>query len=657
MHKMTYDIAFGKLNEDERSKINSDIISCTTIYSVLDAANKARADRDETRWRYTKTNGEVVVLKDRFDKIVEGFTKYAGLIGTTVQRQQPEPMALVWAAARSIIGIYLNHKESVDMLDEALKTIAVSMTNCEFYASIFVDALDRQFKSPETCAAWEEQLETALPEFYAAVLVFSIKAKGYFAPSAISRITNPLKPFSIGLRPYLAQIEDKEMILKALAAMATMEGIKDIRQKLNVVGEMKDLFVQISDEKALKWLNAISPDPAYDFNRDRRLDGTCKWIFKTEKYKSWKSGTGKRDIWVVGIPGAGKSVLTTSLIDELRRQHEILTLYFFFRDGDSRTMSPLEMVASIIVQLINSKIDSERIMRILKLRVESSSYFTNQMLQGFPVPVIILLDALDECTDPSSVVQHLMAPTIDPSLIADMMLMPSIGGAIPVQFLLTGRPNVHDIFAPLPHVVTIDMDVNDDIRKFVNEKVADNESLRQHESQIIATIFENSQGMFRYAALVLEELNEPSPELITDRLKMMPKGITGMYELILCRLGSKGNSWERKMRRKLLLWVTLANRPIKVPEMQYACVTIEGQKSFNPDAVVLPTVKQMIALCGPLLEVYNHDQLRFTHRTVKEFLLQSPDKLSLADERVTSCMVNEAEGNAWMAMTCSKVFF
>jgi hypothetical protein len=66
---------------------------------------------------------------------------------------------------------------------------------------------------------------------------------------------------------------------------------------------MKELFVQISDEKALKWLNAISPDPQYDFNRDRRLDGTCEWIFKTEKYKSWIDGTGKRDLWVVGIPG------------------------------------------------------------------------------------------------------------------------------------------------------------------------------------------------------------------------------------------------------------------------------------------------------------------------------------------------------------------
>jgi hypothetical protein len=158
-------------------------------------------------------------------------------------------------------------------------------------------------------------------------------------------------------------------------------------------------------------------------------------------------------------------------------------------------------------------------------------------------------------------------------------------------------------------------------------------------------------------ALVLEELNEPSHEPIPERLKAMPKGITGMYELILIRLGSKGSSWEQKMRRRILLWVTLARRPIRVSEMQYACVTLEGNKSFDPDIVVLPTIKQMLGCCGPLVEVFNQDQLRFTHRTVKEFLLQPLDKLSehcREDERVVSCMVNEVEGNAWMAMTCGK---
>jgi hypothetical protein len=73
------------------------------------------------------------------------------------------------------------------MVEGALKTIAVSMANCEFYASIFKGALNRQFENPETSMAWERQLERALPEFYAAILIFSIKAKGYFTPSTTGK--------------------------------------------------------------------------------------------------------------------------------------------------------------------------------------------------------------------------------------------------------------------------------------------------------------------------------------------------------------------------------------------------------------------------------------------------------------------------------------
>jgi hypothetical protein len=75
------------------------------------------------------------------------------------------------------------------MLEGALKTIAVSMANCEFYASIFSESLDRQFTSSVTTAAWQEQLERALPEFYAAVLIFSIRVKGYFMRSSMGKIS------------------------------------------------------------------------------------------------------------------------------------------------------------------------------------------------------------------------------------------------------------------------------------------------------------------------------------------------------------------------------------------------------------------------------------------------------------------------------------
>jgi hypothetical protein len=103
--KIAYEIVIERLNDDERSQVDSEIASSCSVYSVLDAATKARADRDETKWRYTKRNGEVVILRDKFDRIIEGFVKYAGFIGASAQHQQPDATSLVWVAARSLIEV------------------------------------------------------------------------------------------------------------------------------------------------------------------------------------------------------------------------------------------------------------------------------------------------------------------------------------------------------------------------------------------------------------------------------------------------------------------------------------------------------------------------------------------------------------------------
>jgi hypothetical protein len=103
---MAYDIAIEKLSVDERAQVDSDMASSCNIYSVLDAASKAKAERDENKWRYTKSNGEVIILRERFDKIIEGFTKYADCISIAIQHQ-PEVTSLVWAAARFLIQVYI----------------------------------------------------------------------------------------------------------------------------------------------------------------------------------------------------------------------------------------------------------------------------------------------------------------------------------------------------------------------------------------------------------------------------------------------------------------------------------------------------------------------------------------------------------------------
>jgi len=73
-----------------------------------------------------------------------------------------------------------------------METILTRMAACEFYASLYTESLHVTLNSERTTLAFEANLDSALPEFYASILVFSVKAKGYFA---LSTATGELKNF------------------------------------------------------------------------------------------------------------------------------------------------------------------------------------------------------------------------------------------------------------------------------------------------------------------------------------------------------------------------------------------------------------------------------------------------------------------------------
>jgi len=74
------------------------------ILSALKEAEEARDDRDKQKWTYKNSAGELVFLRDRFDRIVEGIDKYAKAVDIAVNHS-PEITSLVWASARFLLQV------------------------------------------------------------------------------------------------------------------------------------------------------------------------------------------------------------------------------------------------------------------------------------------------------------------------------------------------------------------------------------------------------------------------------------------------------------------------------------------------------------------------------------------------------------------------
>ena len=67
--------------------------------------------------------------------------------------------------------VFLNHLDAVACLEEIVTTMMMKAKFCEFYAGIYEGVTE---------SSLQDTLSSALPQFHASVIVFSIKTQEYF---------------------------------------------------------------------------------------------------------------------------------------------------------------------------------------------------------------------------------------------------------------------------------------------------------------------------------------------------------------------------------------------------------------------------------------------------------------------------------------------
>ncbi|KAF8549090.1 hypothetical protein OG21DRAFT_639548 [Imleria badia] len=106
-------------------------------------------------------------------------------------------------------------------------------------------------------------------------------------------------------------------------------------------------------EEILKWLDGLNCAERQDVTLSLRQPDTCMWLFDTTPYMMWRDRQSSF-LWLRGKPGAGKSVLASSVIDSLeksRGKREVLA--FFHCDfRNERSTSAAEVMRSILSQLL-----------------------------------------------------------------------------------------------------------------------------------------------------------------------------------------------------------------------------------------------------------------------------------------------------------------
>lgn len=138
------------------------------------------------------------------------------------------------------------------------------------------------------------------------------------------------------------QIARHKIIRNILINSATAhDDIKEVHNKVEIIRSS----THMNDISA--WLSP--PDPSINHSNALNIRhlGTGKWFLGHPAYSNWKSNHASF-LWLHGIPGCGKTILSSTIIEDLSSRYP---LYFYFDFSDTRKQNFDMMLRSLIIQL------------------------------------------------------------------------------------------------------------------------------------------------------------------------------------------------------------------------------------------------------------------------------------------------------------------
>ena len=165
-------------------------------------------------------------------------------------------------------------------------------------------------------------------------------------------------------------------------------------------------------------MNASDPTVYYQNAIDLRTPGTGLWFLNGKSFADWKSASPSY-LWLHGIPGSGKTVLSASIIQDLslccKDNSEKALAYYFFKFENAQEHDPIMMLKSFIQQLLRHCVTIPPTVKGLfsKIKGGGRAPLSQEVLELFRLTlglfpcVYLVVDALDECDQQANLLKIL----------------------------------------------------------------------------------------------------------------------------------------------------------------------------------------------------------------------------------------------------------
>ncbi|KAJ7485276.1 ankyrin repeat-containing domain protein [Mycena latifolia] len=372
-----------------------------------------------------------------------------------------------------------------------------------------------------------------------------------------------------------------------------------------------------------------------------RQRGTGEWLLKDRLFKDWKARTGST-MWCRGMPGAGKTVLTSIVVDNLRtalesRTIRVAVIYLNYKETEAQT--PSNLLAGLWRQLIFDRPISPAVHRLYAKHREQRTRPSLEEIDTILCSTIselsqvfIIVDALDEY------------PEQQRSILLGHLLSLTTGST--VSLMLTSRPHININYVAENLQILEIRATEDDIRRYLDAAVLKSSRLSKHienhsalREEIEEIIVRRSDGMFLLAKLQVDSLmTKHTIKAVRNALRNMPDNLNSSYDEVVDRINRQSED-DKALAWRTLSWITNARRPLRPSELREALAVEQGSKKLDCDNLL--DMDTILSVCASLVVINEADRrLRLIHSTTQSYLEQVQSRIfpHAATEITTTCI-------------------
>ncbi|KAJ5170039.1 uncharacterized protein N7500_002822 [Penicillium coprophilum] len=430
---------------------------------------------------------------------------------------------------------------------------------------------------------------------------------------------------------------------------------KEIRQETKKIYEhsQETLFRQnVSEQRmVVKWLSTVDPAESHHSARAKHEQGTGDWLLDSEELRLWLTNA-REVIWLYGIPGSGKTVHCSTIIEHVQRicrneeKPVAFCIYYYFEFKDQKRQTFDGFIRSAIAQICQqSAVFPRQVRRLYEDKInKGQDPSAATLVETFLILLTeigksyIILDALDECLAQKEIFDLIQRVKDNIACSASIMvtsrmerqietgLQDLVTRAIPIR----GPQVDHDIQTFVRHVL-------------VSDPVLSKRPI-QMKNEIEHAVVNGASGMFRLAACQLDALRSClSPSAVRKTLRCLPQTLDEIYERILCGIDEES----RSIASTALQFLTISARPVNLDELSEmvairpgVSVLVEIDRLFDP--------ADILAVCSSLVTISRVFGVQLSHYSVRECL--TSDRISTGPASYFA--IKEPEAHLAIAQRC-----